>query len=167
MLGHLALRNVAGGPQVQSIIAAERPARLRSRPQGILSPEGARALVRARAFTVKLDAIGFGGITTDPMGIRDLTDTIRRKVGLDSKLGSVLKFDLGDDGVIVIDATESPNRVSNENRDAQCTVHMSSDDLDDMLRGKLEPMAAFGQGRLRLEGDMSVAMKLGDLVRGG
>ncbi|MCX4247949.1 SCP2 sterol-binding domain-containing protein [Paraliomyxa miuraensis] len=101
------------------------------------------------------------------MGIRDLTDTIRRKVGLDSKLGAVLKFDLGDDGVIRIDATESPNRVSNEDGDAQCTVHMSRADLDDMLRGKLDPMAAFGQGRLRLEGDMSVAMKLGDLVRGG
>lgn len=101
------------------------------------------------------------------MGIRDLTDTIRRKVGLDSKLGAVLKFDLGDEGVIVIHASTSPNRVSNEDSEAQCTVRMTTDDLDDMLRGKLEPMAAFGDGRLRLEGDMSVAMKLGDLVRGG
>lgn len=91
---------------------------------------------------------------------------IRRKVGLDSKLGAVLKFDLGDDGVIVVDATEVPNRVSNEDRDAQCTMRMTSGDLDDMLRGKLDAMAAFGEGRLRLDGDMSVAMKLGDLVRG-
>lgn len=101
------------------------------------------------------------------MGIRDLTETIRRKVGFDSKLGAVLKFDLGDDGVIVIDATTSPNRVSNEDREAQCTMVMKSEDLDDMLRGKLDPMSAFGEGRLRLQGDMSVAMKLGGLVRGG
>lgn len=101
------------------------------------------------------------------MGIRDLTDLIRRKVGLDSKLGAVLKFDLGDDGVIVIDATEVPNRVGTEDRDAQCTLSMSSGDLEDMLRGKLDAMAAFGQGRLRVQGDTSVAMKLGDLVRGG
>lgn len=101
------------------------------------------------------------------MGIRDVTDLIRRKVGMDSRLGAVLKFDLGDDGVIVIDATVVPNVVDHEDREAQCTLSTTSDDLDAILRGKLDPMAAFGQGRLRVTGDMSVAMKVGDLVRGG
>lgn len=101
------------------------------------------------------------------MGIRDVTDLIRRKVGMDSRLGVVLKFDLGDDGVIVIDATVVPNVVDHEDREAQCTLSITSDDLDALLRGKLDPMAAFGQGRLRVTGDMSVAMKVGDLVRGG
>lgn len=101
------------------------------------------------------------------MGIRDVTDLIRRKVGMDSRLGAVLKFDLGDDGVIVIDATVVPNAVDHEDREAQCTLSTTSDDLDAILRGKLDPMAAFGEGRLRVTGDMSVAMKVGDLVRGG
>jgi putative sterol carrier protein len=101
------------------------------------------------------------------MGLRNLTEMIRRKVGMESHLGAVLKFDLGDEGVIVIDATVSPNAVDNEDREAQCTLSTTSDDLDAILRGKLEAMAAFGQGRLRLAGDMSLAMKLGDLVRGG
>lgn len=101
------------------------------------------------------------------MGIRDVTDLIRRKVGMDSRLGAVLKFDLGDDGVIVIDATVVPNVVDHEDREAQCTLSTTSDDLDAILRGKLDPMAAFGEGRLRVTGDMSVAMKVGDLVRGG
>jgi putative sterol carrier protein len=101
------------------------------------------------------------------MGIRDVTELIRRKVGMDSRLGAVLKFDLGDEGVIVLDATVVPNVVDHEDRDAQCTLSTTSEDLDAILRGKLDPMAAFGEGRLRLEGDMSVAMKVGDLVRGG
>lgn len=101
------------------------------------------------------------------MGIRDLTETIRRKVGMDCGLGAVVKLDLGEDGVIVIDAIAQPNLVSNEDRDAQCTLVTTSGDLDSILRGKLDAMAAFGQGHLRLEGDMSLAMKLGDLVRGG
>jgi putative sterol carrier protein len=101
------------------------------------------------------------------MGIRDVTQLIRRKVGMDSRLGAVLKFDLGDDGVVVIDATVVPNVVDNEDRDAQCTLITTSDDLDAILRGKLEAMAAFGQGRLRLAGDMSLAMKLGEFIRGG
>ena len=101
------------------------------------------------------------------MGIRDVTELIRRKVGMDSHLGAVLKFDLGDDGVIVLDATVVPNVVDHEDREAQCTLSTTSDDLDAILRGKLDPMAAFGEGRLRVTGDMSVAMKVGDLVRGG
>lgn len=101
------------------------------------------------------------------MGIRDVTDLIRRKVGMDSGLGSVLKLDLGNDGVIVIDATVVPNVVDNEDREAQCTLSTNSADLDAIMRGKLEAMAAFGEGRLRLHGDMSLAMKLGEFIRGG
>lgn len=98
--------------------------------------------------------------------MRDVTELVRRKVGMDCGLGAVLKFDLGDEGVIVIDATVNPNVIDHEDREAQCTLSTTSGDLDDILRGKLDPMAAFGQGRLRVTGDMSVAMKLGDLVRG-
>ncbi len=100
------------------------------------------------------------------MGIRDVTELVRRKVGMDCGLGAVLKFDLGDDGVIVIDATVVPNVVDHEDREAQCTLTTNSRDLDAILRGSLDPMAAFGEGRLHMAGDMSVAMKLGDLVRG-
>jgi putative sterol carrier protein len=101
------------------------------------------------------------------MGVRQVTELIQRKVGMDSRMGSVLKFDLGDDGVIVLDATVVPNVVDHEDREAQCTLSTTTDDLESILRGKLDPMAAFGEGRLRVSGDMSVAMKLGDLVRGG
>jgi putative sterol carrier protein len=101
------------------------------------------------------------------MGVRQVTELIQRKVGMDSRMGSVLKFDLGDDGVIILDATVVPNVVDHEDREAQCTLSTTTDDLEEILRGKLDPMAAFGEGRLRVSGDMSVAMKLGDLVRGG
>ena len=101
------------------------------------------------------------------MGVRQVTELILRKVGMDSRLGSVLKFDLGDDGVIVLDATVVPNVVDHEDREAQCPLTITTGDLEALLRGKLDPMAAFGEGRLHVTGDMSVAMKLGDLVRGG
>jgi putative sterol carrier protein len=34
-----------------------------------------------------------------------------------------------------------------------------------MLVGKLDPMAAFSLGKLQLEGDLGVAMKLGSLMK--
>jgi putative sterol carrier protein len=100
------------------------------------------------------------------MSIETTTATIKNKVGNDCGLGSTLKFDLGDDGVILIDATKVPNEVSNDDSAAQCTIQMSLSDLDAMMGGALDPMTAFSLGKLRLEGDMSIAMKLGSLMKG-
>ncbi|MCA9656264.1 MAG: SCP2 sterol-binding domain-containing protein, partial [Myxococcales bacterium] len=91
---------------------------------------------------------------------------IRERMGNDSGLDAVLKFDLGDDGVIVLDGKSSPNTVSNEDGDADCTVGVALDDLVGMIKGDLDPMAAFSLGKLRIDGDMGVAMKLGGLMNG-
>lgn len=99
------------------------------------------------------------------MSLESTTQTIKDKVGEDCGLASSLKFDLGDEGVIHLDATTVPNVVTNEDKDADCTVKMSLDDLEAMMSGQLDPMAAFGLGKLQLDGDMSVAMKLGTLMR--
>lgn len=99
------------------------------------------------------------------MSIQEVTETVKKKVGEDSGLGSSIKFDCGDDGVIVIDATQTPNVVSNDNAfEAACTVGVTLDDLKAMMGGELDPMAAFSLGKLKLDGDMSVAMKLGSVV---
>lgn len=98
--------------------------------------------------------------------MEELTKTITKKVGEDCGLGSSIKFDCGDDGVVVIDATEVPNTVSNDaDFDAACTIGVALDDLKSMMAGDLDPMAAFSLGKLKLDGDMSVAMKLGNLLR--
>jgi putative sterol carrier protein len=82
-----------------------------------------------------------------------------------SIVGSTLKFDCGDDGVIFLDANTVPNVVSNDNNDAACTVKLSLADLDAMIGGELDPMAAFSLGKLQLDGDMAVAMKLGNIIK--
>ncbi len=40
------------------------------------------------------------------------------------------------------------------------TLKMTAADLTSLLNGDLSPMAAFMQGRLKVEGDMSAAMRL-------
>lgn len=98
------------------------------------------------------------------MSIEPATTKIKGKVGEDCGLASTLKFDCGDDGVIFLDATAVPNKVSNDDGDAACTVKLSLEDLNAMIAGDLDPMAAFSLGKLQLEGDMSVAMKLGSII---
>jgi putative sterol carrier protein len=99
------------------------------------------------------------------MSLESTTSTIKDRVGEDCGLGAKLKFDCGDDGVVMLDAESVPNVVSNDDGDAACTIKISLDDLDAMMSGDLDPMAAFSLGKLQLEGDMSIAMKLGSLLR--
>lgn len=78
-------------------------------------------------------------------------------------LGKSLKLNL-DEGIIFIDMTQSPAVVSNEDKDADTVVTTSVQSLDDMRTGKLNPMMAMMGGKVKIKGDMSLAMKLKDLL---
>lgn len=94
------------------------------------------------------------------MNIQECTDAIRTKVGDSSGLDAVLKFDCGSDGHIVIDGVSTPNTVDNNDRDTDCTVEITLDNLNNLLTGKLDPVTGFMGGKFRVSGDMSIAMKL-------
>jgi len=94
------------------------------------------------------------------MSLASITEAIRTKVGADSGLDATLKFDMGDDGVVVIDGKSTPNTVNNNNTDTDCTVGITLDNLQAMLDGDLEPATGFMAGKLKVSGDMGVAMRL-------
>ena len=94
------------------------------------------------------------------MHLEACTQAIRTKVGKDSGLEATLKFDCGDDGVVFIDGKSTPNTVSNDSSEADCTVGITLDNLNAMLAGDLEPATGFMMGKLKVTGDMSVAMRL-------
>ncbi|NWG74672.1 MAG: SCP2 sterol-binding domain-containing protein [Rubrivivax sp.] len=94
------------------------------------------------------------------MDLQACTETLRTRVGDACGLDATLKFDCGDAGVVYIDGKSIPNTVGNEDRDADCTVGVSLDNLTAMLAGDLEPATAFMTGKLKVSGDMSVALKL-------
>ena len=98
------------------------------------------------------------------MNLDACTQAIRGKVGADSGLDATLKFDCGDDGCIFIDGKSTPNSVSNANSEADCTVTITLDHLNAMLAGELDPATGFMGGKLKVAGDMSIAMKLQRVV---
>ncbi len=98
------------------------------------------------------------------MSLEAVTAGLKEKVGEDCGLGAKLKFDFGDAGVMVLDATQVPNTVSNEDSDAQCTMVLSIENFMEMAEGKLDGTAAFMSGKLKIQGDMSIAMKLGPIL---
>lgn len=98
------------------------------------------------------------------MSLQACTDAIKAKMTADSGLAATLKFDCGGDGVIFLDGKSVPNNVSNDNRDADCTVAITVADLQDMLAGKLQPTTAFMTGKMKVSGDMGVALRLQRVV---
>lgn len=97
--------------------------------------------------------------------LEEITEGIRQRVGDDSGLDATLKFDLGDDGVIYVDGESTPNTVSNEDKDADCTMKMSREDFLKMVNGELDGTTAFMMGKLKIEGSMGVAMKLKSVLK--
>ncbi|MEO1561905.1 MAG: SCP2 sterol-binding domain-containing protein [Pseudomonadota bacterium] len=77
--------------------------------------------------------------------------------GFDSKIKIVIE----NEGSIIIDGDGAR---AGDDDDADCTMTASADTLQGMLDGSVNPTAAFMGGQLSVEGDMSVAMKLGSVL---
>src|SRR5262245_22356879 len=94
------------------------------------------------------------------MDLPTATTMLRSKASTSNGLGASIKFDCGDDGVIVIDGASGANTVDNTNRDADCTIACSIDTLGELMSGELNPTTAFMTGRITVSGDMGIALKL-------
>jgi putative sterol carrier protein len=93
------------------------------------------------------------------MSIETIAAKIGERIG-GSGFDRSVKFDLQGAGVIVIDGSD----VSTSDREADCTITMSLDDFESLVAGDLNPTAAFMQGKMKIEGDMSVAMQLSQVL---
>ncbi|KQS54234.1 sterol-binding protein [Brevundimonas sp. Leaf363] len=71
-----------------------------------------------------------------------------------------LKLDMGDAGVIRIAGAV----VDNQDIPSDCTVRVSKDDFEKIVQGDLDPTFAFMSGKLRVDGDIGVAMGLQAVV---
>lgn len=79
------------------------------------------------------------------------------------KVGSTIKFAFEDGSYILLNDSVSPAVVSNDDAPADCTVKVSLENFIKLLDGEMNAMGAYMMGRLKIDGDMGVAMKLANL----
>ncbi len=96
------------------------------------------------------------------MSLEDYTNKVREMAQGQSPLGKTIKFVMGDD-CVTLDGTGDKNVISNDNKDADCTINLDADVFGKLLSRDLNPMTAFMTGKFKIEGDMGVAMKLQNL----
>ncbi|MBL8583847.1 MAG: SCP2 sterol-binding domain-containing protein [Rhizobiaceae bacterium] len=93
------------------------------------------------------------------MDLETVAGKIREKLG-GSGFDRSVRIDLGEAGSILLDGTT----VSVGPGEADCTISIAADDFEDLLAGELSPTSAFMTGRMTVEGDMSAAMALSQMI---
>lgn len=91
----------------------------------------------------------------------DVEDRLRQTLPRLGGLRAMVRFDLGGDGVWVVDARgPAPSLSQDDDEDVACTIRISADNLLKLMDGRLDPMLGYTLGRIKVAGSMGVAMKL-------
>lgn len=82
-----------------------------------------------------------------------------------SHVGAIYKFVLSGEGggTWLMTLNDNPSLVEADG-DAQCTVRTGAEDYVALMDGRAQPAALFFGGKLKIEGDLALAMKLGSLT---
>ena len=96
------------------------------------------------------------------MNLENYLSEIQKRAAEKPALGNTIKFNIGGTNLF-IDGNNG-NAVSMEDKDADCTISMSQEDFIALVTKQLNPMMAMMSGKIKLSGDMGVAMKLQGLL---
>ena len=97
------------------------------------------------------------------MNIDTILAGINAQAASAGPIGASIKFQL-DDKCIFVDGTGDSNVISMDDREADCVIISSIDTFKDLQSGDLNPMMAVMSGKVKIKGDMGVAMKLQSLL---
>jgi putative sterol carrier protein len=101
-----------------------------------------------------------------PMSLDSATAQLERHLQQFATLGYKVKFAIEDEGVILVDATQSPATLCHEDAEADCTIRLTEARLAQLIEGRLSPTLAYTLGQIKVEGSLGVAMKLASLLEG-
>ena len=67
-----------------------------------------------------------------------------------------------DENVVLIDG--NTGEISSEDNEATCTISTDADTMQSIMDGSSSPQAAFMTGKLKVAGDMSIALKVQSVI---
>jgi putative sterol carrier protein len=97
------------------------------------------------------------------MTLADVTEQFQAVAAKAPNLGKSLKFAF-DEGVVFLDLTSDDAVVSNEDKEADCTITTTIETLEGIRNGSVNPMIAMMGGKVKIKGDMGLAMQLQSLL---
>ncbi|MGI9505032.1 MAG: SCP2 sterol-binding domain-containing protein [Geminicoccaceae bacterium] len=98
------------------------------------------------------------------MSLDNLTEQVKSQAAQLAALGYKVKFNVDDEGMILVDGTVNPVTVDNEDAEADCIIALSAERLEQLINGDLSPTLAYTLGQIKVDGSLGVAMKLASLL---
>jgi putative sterol carrier protein len=98
---------------------------------------------------------------------RHMPERLQSKPDVVSKINAIYQFNISGPGggQWAVDCTKPGGAVtSGQASAAKCTVHCTDADFLNIVNGKLNPQMAFMSGKLKIQGDMGLAMKLQQIL---
>ena len=98
--------------------------------------------------------------------LEDITAAMRTRTADQQHFGHAVLFDFGDEGRLRVDGRAQGQApiIDHEAAPADCTIAVSLADFVAIAQKKLNSQMAFMTGRLKVDGDLMVAMQLGGLL---
>ena len=97
------------------------------------------------------------------MNLEDVFAGMQEKAKNLDPINATLKISV-DDHHVYVDGTGDSNAISMEDKDADCVISTSMDTMKSLLAGDVNPMMAVMTGKVKIKGDMGVAMKVQPLL---
>ena len=94
-------------------------------------------------------------------------ERLQKKADKIASINAIYQFNItgAEPGEWNVDLTQPGGKVSaGVSENAKCTVTMSSEHFVNLIEGKLNPQMAFMTGKLKVKGDMGLALKLGTIL---
>ena len=92
--------------------------------------------------------------------LEEVTARVRKAVGTDSGLDTRIKFKFGEGEFLFIDGKSIPNQVDNSDSESNILITVSRENFEKIIDKQLKPQIALMTGRMRLRGDIRIAMRL-------
>lgn len=98
------------------------------------------------------------------MSLEVFTQKVSELAAANEQLKAKVRF-VTEEGVVFLDATQQPPLVNNDaDAEADCDIKLKVKDGMKMLDKKLSATTAFMVGKLKVSGDMGVAMKVAKVI---
>lgn len=95
------------------------------------------------------------------MSLDDIAEKLADRI---AGFNHTLKLDFEEDGILFVDATQTPPVVEKEDKDAEVTLRTSLETFEKILKGEQDPNIAFMMGKLKVSGSMGLALKLNAML---
>lgn len=100
---------------------------------------------------------------TETMTLEQITEQFSKTAGKAPQMGKAIKF-VFEQGIVHIDLHGEEAQVTNEDKEADCVITTSIETIEGIRKGDINAMSAVMTGKVKIKGDMGLAMKLPSLI---